>query len=1247
MNLEQSSGLQSNELTYSEAFPPLPGAAAGGNDVNTIVPASPKNFGGNQWNKMSVRSSTTTQAFSVPVEERRFREISEQQFGERGREQAKICAEIMSKTGVKIEMSLAKDQSLNFIVSGKLDAVKKARKDIVQQLQTTSSGSLRIPKEHHRFILGPKAVKLAELELATATKITIPRANDASDIIEISGTREGIERAKQEIQLISDEQSKLATERLQIPKIYHPFICGPDNQIVHELSEQTGAHIRVPPHSQVKDEIVVSGDKEGVMEAKKAILKIYEEKKRKCITISVEVKKTQHRYIIGARGAGLMEILAATGVSVEVPSSETTSETITLRGDPDKLGPALTMLYSKANSIEVRVVKAPLWLHRHIIGRQGANIRRITNDLPRVHIEFNDEQDEIRLEGPPEDVEQAEKIIKDQTAELVKNMSYLEVNIDPKFHRHIVGKSGSNVNRIKNDLGVDIRIPSDAEHSSVIRIEGSSEAIGKAKAELLELVEKVENEKTRDIVIEHRLHRLIIGTQGKSIREIREQFPLVNIFIPDQSQKSDIIKLRGPKNDVDKCFVHLQKYVNDLMSANIVGEVRVFRKYLRDIVSSLRKVREETDTRIEVPADGGAENTVVLTITGSKSGIEKAKEMIEETQKSLGNITETTIDIPHSQHATLQGPKGQILRAVREECGGVLIRFPAANVQSDKVLLRGPPEDVEKAKKLLFELASDKSNSNLTAEVHAKSEYHRFLIGRNGAHIRDLYDRTGARVIFPHASDGESDVIIIIGEQGAVDRARQELETKIKDLENIVEDEVLIDQRHHRHFVARKGELLRQISEEFGGTSVSFPRFGVKSDKVVLKGAVECVKSAKARLLDIVQDLESQVSIDCVIASKHHRVVLGQKGHHVQEITRAHNVSIKFPERNIEGKDGENPPVNGEENGVASGNEEKSRRQDVIVITGKPEDCEAAKADLMLLVPITEEMAVPKEYHGHIIGQKGHDVRKLMEEFDVNILVPPSAESTDVLKISGSPSNIELAKQAISERVKQLDEDKVERELRNFKLEVTVDPKFHPKIIGRRGAVVTKIRQDHDVHVLFPDKTSERPDLIVITGLEDKAVAAKEDILRIVQELEDLVSQDVDIDNRVHSRIIGSRGRGIHKIMEEFHVDIRFPGRESDNPNLVVITGTEDAVMDCRDHLLNLEEEFLLDVNEREYNSEHIRDSSSNSSVPQSSSEGFAVRGAPWSAPDTSSKDDFPDLGALAAGPTSSTSGVPRWGPRR
>jgi len=65
---------------------------------------------------------------------------------------------------------------------------------------------VRIPKEHHRFVLGPKGKRLNELELATATKISVPRPNDSSLDITISGTRDGIDRARHEIQLISDEQ---------------------------------------------------------------------------------------------------------------------------------------------------------------------------------------------------------------------------------------------------------------------------------------------------------------------------------------------------------------------------------------------------------------------------------------------------------------------------------------------------------------------------------------------------------------------------------------------------------------------------------------------------------------------------------------------------------------------------------------------------------------------------------------------------------------------------------------------------------------------------------------------------------------------------------------------------------------------------------------------------------------------------------------------------------------------------------
>lgn len=73
--------------------------------------------------------------------------------------------------------------------------------------------------------------------------------------------------------------------------------------------------------------------------------------------------------------------------------------------------------------------------------------------------------------------------------------------------------------------------------------------------------------------------------------------------------------------------------------------------------------------------------------------------------------------------------------------------------------------------------------------------------------------------------------------------------------------------------------------------------------------------------------------------------------------------------------------------------------------------------------------------------------------------------------------------------------------MRSFKLEVSVDPKFHPKIIGRRGTVVSKIRQDHNVQVTMPDKDSDHPDVVVITGLEENTLAARQDILDIVHDL--------------------------------------------------------------------------------------------------------------------------------------------------
>lgn len=55
-----------------------------------------------------------------------------------------------------------------------------------------------------------------------------------------------------------------------------------------------------------------------------------------------------------------------------------------------------------------------------------------------------------------------------------------------------------------------------------------------------------------------------------------------------------------------------------------------------------------------------------------------------------------------------------------------------------QVSLRGPKEDVEKVRQQLQELAVELQQNSFTAEVKAKPQHHRFLIGKNGANIKKV-----------------------------------------------------------------------------------------------------------------------------------------------------------------------------------------------------------------------------------------------------------------------------------------------------------------------------------------------------------------------------------------------------------------------------------------------------------------------------------------------------------------------------
>lgn len=121
---------------------------------------------------------------------------------------------------------------------------------------------------------------------------------------------------------------------------------------------------------------------------------------------------------------------------------------------------------------------------------------------------------------------------------------------------------------------MSVRIPQDSERSGLVRIEGDPKGVQLARRELIEMVQRMvrmgskfrslhsfnvmvirkeqkkgkssvhtlengplilfsphfqENERTKDLIVEQKFHRTIIGQKGEKIKEVRDKFPEVNV----------------------------------------------------------------------------------------------------------------------------------------------------------------------------------------------------------------------------------------------------------------------------------------------------------------------------------------------------------------------------------------------------------------------------------------------------------------------------------------------------------------------------------------------------------------------------------------------------------------------------------------------------------------------------------------------------------------------------------------------
>lgn len=142
---------------------------------------------------------------------------------------------------------------------------------------------LTIEKSKHGIIVGPSGSNVNQIkkDCGTGFVIEIPRIDDASDEIKLTGTQQQIEIAKLAIDSLINpisKQSRLISEDIEIPKDIHWVVIGEKGATIQKIQAKTSAKVFFPKIDESSNVITIRGDtKEQVQKTKMEIEKVVNE----------------------------------------------------------------------------------------------------------------------------------------------------------------------------------------------------------------------------------------------------------------------------------------------------------------------------------------------------------------------------------------------------------------------------------------------------------------------------------------------------------------------------------------------------------------------------------------------------------------------------------------------------------------------------------------------------------------------------------------------------------------------------------------------------------------------------------------------------------------------------------------------------------------------------------------------------------------------------------------------------------
>lgn len=394
---------------------------------------------------------------------------------------------------------------------------------------------------------------------------------------------------------------------------------------IQAIQQETNTRINMPfISSQEEDEdeeakdtaIVIQGDRKSIRKAIEAIEASYQEIDRTTRTMTINIPKRQHRFLVGAKGVHINEIHAATGCTIEIPPMDSTSDSIVVRGPESELIPALTLIMEKANSSQVEVVDVTA-LHKPVTGHSKADhARHVTkylsarSRLRKIEQEHDDVQisaarSEGQTTGTIEIVAKTKSEAEAARAKVLEAAKALSpalfdvVHIEPLLHRHIVGRKGQNINRLREAHGVEVIVPdSNSDSTEIVLVYENQQdlsdmakvhaALATVKLELDKLAHDATDFATKVLSVPARLHKDIIGPKGSTLNSIMGLEPTTSVRLglaragADVGKKAgapvlteDSIVIKGPKEEVERVAKEILALAEDAKHQQIMKSYTV------------------------------------------------------------------------------------------------------------------------------------------------------------------------------------------------------------------------------------------------------------------------------------------------------------------------------------------------------------------------------------------------------------------------------------------------------------------------------------------------------------------------------------------------------------------------------------------------------------------------------------------------------------------------------------------------